>query len=156
MNDKRIKNNELKDVVEKSLEEIGLELVVIEFKKKHGSLILDISIDRSDGVDINTCVEASNHLSLALDKQNLIDANYNLEVSSPGIERPLVRVKDYIRFVGKKIKLKTKESLDGQRNFIGVIKKADDNDFLLIADDKEIKIEYQNIAKANLVAELNF
>lgn len=147
---------QLKSIIEPVLEDMGEELVEATLFKKGGRLTLSLTIDKEDGVTLDDTTEASRHISDLLDRENLIKEPYNLEVSSPGIERVLTKPAHYVKFVGSEVVIKAKEALEGQRKFTGIIKSADDKAVKVESAGREIKIPYENISKANLKVEISF
>lgn len=99
-------------------EELGLELVLVEYSER-GNGRLRLVIDKPGGVSIDDCAEASRRLSAVLDVEDPVPRSYELEVSSPGLDRPLVRPEDYDRFSGRRAVVKTIAPLDGRRVFRG-------------------------------------
>ena len=91
------------------LESLHLELVDIEFKRSGKELILCLFIDKDGGVNVDDCADVSRELSLIIDIEDFIPGNYSLEVSSPGLDRPLKNMSDYERFAGRLVKVKTYE-----------------------------------------------
>lgn len=147
---------QVKSIIEPLLADLGEELVEATLFKKGGRLTLSLSIDKESGVNLDDCTEASRRISEFLDDKDLIREPYNLEVSSPGIERPLTKPAHFKRFIGSKVKIKTKEALEGQRNFLGTITAADDKTVTIIFEENEKRIEYADIGRANLKVDLKF
>ena len=110
------------DLVQPILDEIGFELVDVEYLSKYGKWVLRMYIDREGGVTIDDCARVSRELGDLIDIKNVIEHEYVLEVSSPGIDRPLKKEKDFIRAIGKKIKVKMAFPINGRRNFSGRLK----------------------------------
>ena len=137
----------LREVIEAG----GLELVHVECLPKGAPSILRIYIDKPGGVDLKDCETVSKHVSALLDVEDLILRHYVLEVSSPGIERPLFKETDYRRFVGKEIRLVTTEKIDDRRKFTGSIESFADGMLNLDFDGKTYRIPFSKIRKANLV-----
>lgn len=130
----------------------GLELVYVEYQREAGGRILRIYIDRPDGVVLDDCAAISRQLGDILDVH--LDVNvppYNLEVSSPGSERPLGRLVDFERFVGHTAKIRVKAPVNGQRNLKGVLEGYTNDTVHLRVAAARMDILYQNIAKAKLV-----
>ena len=131
----------------------NIELVYIEYIVEQKNHILRILIDKQNGVQVEDCVNISRQLSDILDV-NLEEFNrYRLEVSSPGLERPLVKENDFIRFKGNKIKIKTKTPLNGQRNFKGILGRLNNNNVELTAENKEYSIPFNIIMKARIISD---
>ena len=97
------------------LDEMGIELVDLEFKKAGRSYILRIFIDKPGGINLDDCAEVSRELSVQLDVEDCIPGRYTLEVSSPGLDRPLKKEQDYVRFQGRLALVKTSELLKDEK-----------------------------------------
>ncbi|CFX67434.1 Ribosome maturation factor RimP [Syntrophomonas zehnderi OL-4] len=124
------------------LQEKGIELLEVEYKKEHGDQMLRIYIDRDEGVDLNTCTIATRAVQDIIDQDN-IDYDH-LEVSSPGIDRLLKRDKDFIKHQGERIRIKTLKPLDGQKTFVGILLDTS-NDVLKIEIDGNSRSIPRNI-----------
>ena len=135
------------------LEEEGMELVDIDYKMGRGRGILRLSIDKPNGVGIDDCERVSKRIDPILDRSNIIRGYYLLEVSSPGLDRPLKKEKDFIRFIGRLIKVKTFSPIDNQKSFVGTLKDYKEEIITLeTREGKIIEIPMKNIAKPNLHA----
>jgi len=140
----------LEDLLNTTLEGLGYELIEVE-QLTHGKLIR-VFVDKEGGINIDDCVAISNHLSHLLTVENI---DYGrLEVSSPGLDRPLRKEADFIRFCGETIKLKLKLPEQGQRNFIGVLREVNNGAIKVEVNGKVIDLELNNLAKARLVPKL--
>ena len=129
----------------------GVELVHAEVACPDNKPIVRIFIDKPGGVTHEDCAEVSLHLGTILDVEDFIHSSYTLEVSSPGLERGLYKRADYERFAGKKAKVKTRQPIQGQRNFRGKLLGLTDNEVLF--EDRtsgRVQIPLESIAKANL------
>jgi ribosome maturation factor RimP len=137
----------INELLEQTIPGLGYELVDVEITP---AKTVRIFIDKSGGVTIDDCESVSHHLSKLLLVEEI---DYNrLEVSSPGVERPLKKISDYERFVGKQVNIKLHELHDGQKKIQGVILEINDNKIKLNLNGKsEIEIEFDNINKARLV-----
>ena len=132
-------------------EELELELVDVEFVKESGQLILRVYIDREGGVMLEHCEVMSHALDEALDSLDPIEENYLLEVSSPGVERPLKNTADYERFTGRDVKVRLFSSFDGQKSFTGALRGLEGQDILLETEKQIlVRIPLSQVAKANL------
>ncbi|ACX52759.1 protein of unknown function DUF150 [Ammonifex degensii KC4] len=132
-------------------ERLGLELVDVEYKKEGGRWVLRVFIDKPSGVTLDDCEALSEALGEALDVEDPIPHSYSLEVSSPGVERPLKKPAHFQRFVGREVRVSTLAPVEGQRRFTGVLLAADEEGIRLETDGKELDLPYRLIAKANLV-----
>ncbi len=140
----------LEDLLELTLNGMGYELVDVE-QLSHGKLIR-IYVDKEGGITIDDCVAISNHLNHLLTVENI---DYDrLEVSSPGLDRPLKKERDFLRFVGETVKLKLRIPIQGQRNFMGVLREVNDGILRLEVEGKLFDLDMHNIGKARLVPKL--
>ena len=133
-----------------------LNLIDVEFLKEGSDWILRIFLENKDGdLTIEECEKVSRALSIILDEEDPIDKSYILEVSSPGLERPLKTEEDFERFRGELIAVKTFKKINGEKEFIGTLKEfADDQITLILDDDQEMSIDYSLVARANLTFEI--
>ena len=138
-------------VIERVAAREGLELVHWETVGPRNSFVLRIFIDKPGGVSHGDCELVSNQVGTLLDVEDLLVQHYVLEVSSPGIERGLYKRADYERFAGSRIKLRTLEPIDGQRNFRGKLLGLIGNSVSFEADGGgQLDIPFEQIAKANI------
>ncbi len=140
------------DTVQDNLKDIGFDLVKVTLKGSTHK-VLEILIDRLDGkkVTIIDCRNSSRIISALLDVEDIISDKYFLEVSSAGIERPLIKFEDYTRFLGREATIKLKELLNGQTRYQGKIVKAEDNKIHLNNHGEDIVFSFDMIKKASLV-----
>jgi ribosome maturation factor RimP len=132
----------------------GMELVHIEYRRESGGRVLRLYIDRPGGVKLDDCVAISRELSDILDARADTNEPYRLEVSSPGIDRPLGKLEDFRRFAGSKAKVRTRSAIEGRKNFTGILKAVVDNSIEMEIDGKPVAIDHDNIGQARLVAEV--
>lgn len=131
----------------------GAELVHVEFVREEGRWILRLYIDREGGVTMDDCARISYLVSPMLDVADPIESAYSLEVSSPGIERPLADEPDFERFAGERVKISTRNDHQGRRRFTGELAGVENGDVVVVVDGKTHKIPYGDIEKANLAPE---
>ncbi len=122
-------------IAEPIAEKLGLEIWDIRFLKEGSGWFLRIFIDKEGGVGIDDCVDMSHELNGPLDESDPIEQAYCLEVSSPGVERELVRDEHFQKFIGAKIKLKTIRPVDGKREFFGVLENYENGAVTLRCED---------------------
>ncbi len=140
----------LEELLESTLNGLGYELVEVE-RSAHNKL-LRIFVDKVGGIGIDDCVTISNHLSRLLAVENI---DYGrLEVSSPGLDRPLRKEADFLRFKGEIVKLKLRVPLEGQKNFVGILREVDNGIIKLEIEGKLLDLELSNLGKARLVPKL--
>ncbi|UAT31853.1 ribosome maturation factor RimP [Bacillus badius] len=144
----------VEQLVKPITEELDLELVDIEYVKEGKNWFLRVYIDKEAGVDIEECGMVSERLSEKLDETDPIPYNYFLEVSSPGAERPLKKMKDYERAIGKRVHVKTYEPIDGEKTFEGTLLSFEQEElvveYLMKTRKKQVVIPLDKIAKARL------
>lgn len=128
----------------------GLEIIAIEVVGQAGSPVVRIYLDREGGVDIDVICSANSWISDALDAADLIPSHYTLEVSSPGIERPLTKRAHWERFTGENATVKTSQAIDGRKTFTGRIAGLEGDDIVLTADSTTYRIPFDAVRKANL------
>lgn len=140
----------LEELLESTLKGMGYELIDVE-QLAHNKLIR-IFVDKEGGITIDDCVTISNHLSRLFAVENI---DYGrLEVSSPGMDRPLRKEADFARFIGEVVKLKLRVPLQGQRNFVGVLREINNGIIKLDVEGKLLDFELSNLGKARLVPRL--
>jgi ribosome maturation factor RimP len=153
---------QLWQLVEPPVMGAGLELVELDFNREAEGWVLRVYIDRpwnnndqgqepSPGISFDECERVSRDLSAALDVADAITHAYRLEVSSPGLERPLRRARDFQRFAGEKVKVRTVDSVEGRRNFSGTIRGANGDVVEVECDGRCYQIPASLIARAHLV-----
>ncbi|MDC9726895.1 MAG: ribosome maturation factor RimP [Candidatus Thioglobus sp.] len=143
------------ELVNPTLEDMGYELVGIEYIASGKHSILRVFIDTENGIGIEDCEKVSHQLSAIFDVEDPITGQYNLEVSSPGIERPLFHIGHYQRFLGNDIKLRMVRPIEGQRKFKGSIGSVSElnHTIELVTELGSVTLDIDMIEKANLVAD---
>ncbi len=129
---------------------MAMELVEIQFRREGHGWVLRLFIDKEGGVAIDDCVAVSREISAYLEVEDLIDHAYHLEVSSPGLERPLKKRDDFIRFAGKLVRIKLREPAAGQRVLIGTLQGMEGDSVVLALDGETVRVDMENISKARL------
>jgi ribosome maturation factor RimP len=144
--------SQLWEMFEPVVQGLGYALVEIEYQPnpKHG--VLRLYIDREDGdIQLDDCTTVSHQISALLDVEEPLPGRFNLEVSSPGLDRPLRKIEDFQKFIGEIVKLKTSMALAGQRNFKGQLLAVENDELVLDCDHKQIRVPHAAIDKARLV-----
>lgn len=116
------------------------ELVDVEFIKEGGMWYLRAYIDKDGGININDCELVSRAFSEELDQKDFIEENYIMEVSSPGLGRPLKKEKDYVRSMGKEIEIRTYRAIDKEKEFYGILTAYDNNSVTIEQEDGSLRI----------------
>ena len=134
--------------------DMGYELLGIEYVASGKHSVLRLYIDREEGVGVNDCEAVSRQVSSIMDVEDLISGQYNLEVSSPGFERPLFVIEHYQRFLGHDVRLRTYRPIESKRNFTGSIGSVGEtnNTIELLTELGPITLDIGLIEKANLIA----
>jgi len=141
-------------VVGPVIEAEGLELVEVVLVREGGRRILRVVVDRPGGVDLDTLAVASERVSRRLDAEGFAPGGpYALEVSSPGIERPLRRPAHFVAAVGARVRVKTTTALGETRSHVGIVRRADDEGIDLDVDGGTLHVGYTDIASARTVAD---
>jgi ribosome maturation factor RimP len=146
---------EVSDLIEPILDEIGFRLVDVEYLSDRGRWVLRIYIDKEGGVTIDDCAKVSSELGDLIDIKNIIDHEYVLEVSSPGLNRPIKKEADFISVMGKKIRVKTRMPINERKNFVGYLKDFKDHTLYIESEAGLITLALADIEKANLVYEFD-
>lgn len=131
---------------------LGLELVDIELTGNRSQQLIRIFIQKPEGILLSDCAAVSRKLGELFDDKNVIENSYRLEISSPGIERPLRKVRDFERYVGHRVRIRLKSKKEGKRRIVGKIVEVDDNMIHIISSKNGEKASFSlaDIAKANL------
>ena len=135
------------------LQEKDLDLVDVLYRRESSGWVLRLLIDKEDGVTLDDCSAVSREVSHLLDIEDIIEQAFNLEVSSPGMDRPLKSVGDFQRFAGRKVKVTTKEPIEGNQVFMGRINKVEDELITMEVGQQELCIPFSEVAKARLEVE---
>ncbi len=141
----------LREMIEPIVTGLGYEAVGIELLPQGGAELLRIYIDRSGGVTVDHCERVSHQVSGMLDVEDPIRGEYTLEVSSPGIDRPLFRRDDFARFAGRRVKLKLRAPRAGRARYTAQLHGLEGDEVLLEVDGEALRIAYDEIDQARLV-----
>ncbi len=140
---------EVKEFITPIVEKLGYEIVDVEFAKKYNGDNLTVFIDKDGGINIDDCEIVHNAINEPLDELNPTNDNsYILNVSSPGIDRPIVTDKDYKRNLNEIIEVKLYQAVNRKKNYVGELVKFDENMITLMVDGKEIELDRKMISKA--------
>ncbi len=144
------------ELAEQVAASMGMEVVLLEIKGEGSHSVVRAYIDQPGGISLDDCERFSRRFSLSLDVEDWIPFSYVLEVSSPGVNRPLVKDADFRRFCGKNAKVRTRLPVEGQRNFKGKILSVNEGRLEFeVSPGKKIEIALTDIEKANLIADLS-
>ncbi len=150
------KNEAIEEILRPAVEALGYELVGIEYHANSVNALLRVFIDKEDGVNLDDCVAVNEQVGALLDVNDPIPGKYTLEISSPGLDRPLFKLADFIRFVGSEVKIRLTQPIERQRNFRGIIQ-AVDGEVIKLATDNEalVEIDFNKIDVARIVPKFN-
>ncbi|WP_417227459.1 ribosome maturation factor RimP [Amphritea sp.] len=141
----------LQELIEPSVVALGYQLWGIEMVSQGRHSMLRIYIDAENGVGVDDCANVSRQVSGILDVEDPISGEYTLEVSSPGMDRPLFTLEQYKAFVGHVVQVKLRMPFDGRRRFKGILNGIEDEDIVLVVDQEEYLLPIDHIEKANIV-----
>ena len=148
----RVKDS-LTELVASAVEPLGYELLGVEYLSQGRHSVLRVYLDSPEGITLDDCERASRQISAVLDVEDPIHGQYTLEVSSPGVDRPLFTADHYRRFQGQPVSLRTRTPVEGRRKFTGTITGVTDETVTLadLESGEHRTLELDNIEKANLV-----
>jgi ribosome maturation factor RimP len=149
--------DQIEQVAAPVLAEHGAELVDAMFVHEHGQWILRFYLDKAGGITLDDCAVISEHLGRNLDATDIISQSYSLEVSSPGINRPLKKESDYQRFIGEKVDVTLYAPLNGRRHFKGTLQSVNSGVVIVQeAPQQAFALPLADVAKARLDPEIHF
>jgi ribosome maturation factor RimP len=143
----------LNKLIEQVVEPMGYELVGVEYRSGKDSGLLRVYIDQDSGIMVDDCVAVSRQLSAMLDVEDPLAEAYQLEVSSPGMDRPLFVKEHFKRFAGNKVRIKLRIKLQGRRKFEGVLRGVQEDNVMLEMDGEMEQLPLDQIDTARLVPE---
>lgn len=149
MNKGKVVDN-VQEIIAAELEKMDIELVDIEYTKEGGSWFLRIFIDKPGGIGLEDCQQVSESIDPLLDDRDPIPHSYTLEVSSPGLDRPLRKLADFERFTGEKINLTTYVPVENRRRFKGTLVEASNHSVTMEVDGNSVIIPMEQVASARL------
>ncbi|MFQ5788907.1 MAG: ribosome maturation factor RimP [Acidobacteriota bacterium] len=128
---------QLEEIARRAAEPVGVDVAWVELKRERSSWFFRVFIDRESGVGLRDCELVSERLGVLLDVEDPIDSSYTLEVSTPGLDRPLFKREDYERFVGRRVRIRIRETLDGRKVFRGKLTAVEGE--LVVLEDRGTK-----------------
>jgi ribosome maturation factor RimP len=140
-------------ILEPAVNALGYELLGVEYLPQGKHSLLRMYIDAEDGIGIEDCERVSHQVSGILDVEDVIHGQYSLEVSSPGVDRPLFTPAQFEKFLGHRANIRLSSPQDGRRKFNGVISAVQADQVVLTVDDETVVLPWSRIEKANLVPE---
>jgi ribosome maturation factor RimP len=140
-------------IIEPAVTALGFELVGVEHLTQGRHSLLRVYIDHPDGVDVDDCADASHQISAVLDVEDPIRGDYTLEVSSPGLDRPLFNEAQFARYIGKLAEVRLRVAQQGRRRFRGRLLEVEDGRLRIEVDGVEYELMLDNVDKAHLIHE---
>lgn len=145
------KLEELQALLAPVVEALGYQCWGIEFLSQGRHSLLRVYIDHANGILVEDCEKVSRQLSGVLDVEDPVASEYTLEVSSPGMDRPLFTIEQFAAHTGEQVKIKLRTPFDGRRNFQGLLRGVEEQDVVVLVDDHEYLLPIDSIDKANIV-----
>lgn len=145
------KLEQLQELLSPVVEALGYQCWGIEFFSQGRHSLLRVYIDHENGILIEDCEKVSRQLSGVLDVEDPISVEYTLEVSSPGMDRPLFTLEQFARHAGEQVKIKLRIPFEGRRNFQGLLRGIEEQDVVVVVEDHEYLLPIETIDKANIV-----
>lgn len=155
MSNAKLYEEKTEELIEPLLSERGFELVDVEYVKEGSEYYLRVYMDKEGGITIDDCVEVSRAFNEILDREDYISDAYIFEVSSPGLDRPLKKEKDFARSIGKRVLVKTYQKIDKTKEFYGILKAYDDSTVTIEGEKGDMAIEKKNISIIRLAYEFD-
>lgn len=144
----------LRDHLAPVIDAMGYEFVGCELQRAGRHTVLRVYIDSAKGITVDDCSRVSRQVSAMLDVEDPIQGNYSLEISSPGIDRPLFELAHFQKQLGQRVKVRMQVPVNGQRNFVGIVQKIEGNNIYLLVDGEERVLPFFDIEKAKVVADI--
>ena len=144
----------LTDMLRPAVEETGKELLGVEFISAGNNSVLRLFVDHENGINVDDCAEVSRQVGAILDVEDPISSEYNLEVSSPGVDRPLFELSHFQQVIGETVNVKLSMPLNGRRKFKGILTAIENDTLIVEVDGIDYELLINNGDKANLVARL--
>ena len=141
----------VQELIEPVINSLGYECVGVEYLPQGRHSLLRIYIDKEDGIGVDDCETISHQVSGVLDVEDPIKGQYNLEVSSPGLDRPLFTLEHYVRFIGETVNVRLRSALHGRRKFTGKILSVDGEEIVIEESGMEYRVPFAVIEKGHLV-----
>lgn len=145
------KEEQIEKLIAPAVAALGFELWGVEYQTQGRQSLLRVYIESSEGIDVDDCAAVSHQVSGLLDVEDPISGEYLLEVSSPGMDRPLYTLDHFSRYSGEMVKLRLRSPFDGRRNFTGLLKGVEGDEVVIEADAEEYVLPIELIDKANVV-----
>jgi len=144
------RENKMQALLAPAVEALGFELWGLEYLTQGKHTLLRLYIESGNGVQVEDCAKVSEQVGALLDVEEPISGDYVLEVSSPGVDRRLFRLEQYSAYVGEELELKLRSPFEGRRKFKGILRGVEEGDVVLLVDDHEYLLPYDDVDRAQL------
>jgi ribosome maturation factor RimP len=145
------KHDQLKELLEPVVESMECQLWGLEYFSQGRHSTVRLYIDKEGGVNLEDCEKVSRQASSVMDVEDPIAGEYTLEVSSPGMDRPLYTLEHFAAYTGEQVSIKLRSAFEGRRKFTGLLNGVEDDDVLVVVDDNEYLLPLELIEKANII-----
>ncbi len=145
------KHDQLKELLEPVVESMGCQLWGLEYFSQGRHSTVRLYIDGPDGVTLEDCERVSRQVSSVMDVEDPVTGEYSLEVSSPGMDRPLYTLEHFTAYIGEQVSIKLRSAFDGRRKFTGLLSSVEDEDVVVVVDGNEYLLPIESIEKANVI-----
>ena len=145
------KSVKLEEMLRPGVESLGYELWGLDYQSQGRHSTLRVYIDSDNGIGVDDCAKVSHQISGVLDVEDPISGEYNLEVSSPGMDRPLYTLEQFSRYIGSDVSVRLRIAFEGRRKFLGRLVSVEDEDVVIVVDEHEYLLPHEQIEKANVV-----
>jgi len=141
----------LNEIIQPAVAASGFDFVGVEYKAAGKHSILCVYIDHENGIGVDDCAQCSRQISAVLDVEDPIQGEYSLQVSSPGLDRPLFTAEQFAQFIGQKAKIKLHSSVAGKRNIQGEIQQVTENNITVLVDNETLSFDIGQVHRANII-----
>lgn len=145
----------LRDRLAAVAEAMGYEFVGFELQRQGRGSLLRVYIDSPNGITVDDCSKVSRQVSAMLDVEDPIQGAYTLEISSPGLNRPLFEIAHFEKYIGSKVKIRLQVPMGSRRNIVGVLSKIEGMNIHILMDAEEVVVPFSDIERAKLIADIN-
>lgn len=146
--------NTVNALLQEPIKKLGYELVGCEYTFQYGKRILRLYIDKDGNTNLNDCQKVMAYAEPLLNVEEIVNEKFSLEVSSPGLNRPLFTIEHFKKHVGDAVKIKMHSMVEGRRNFTGKIDKVEESSIKLLVDEHYYTLPWADIDKANLISDI--
>ncbi len=147
----KLDSDGLEELFEPVVQGLGFNLWGVQLRSSENHAHVRIYIDHDDGITVDNCSEVSHQLSGVLDVEDPISVAYTLEVSSPGLDRPLMKLEHFKRYLGKEIKVRLGWAVQERRNFLGILTKLEEENITMTVDGELVEFPFNAVKRANLI-----